>query len=151
MSQCCALKPFVTRRCGHFYPVFFSLSSWRAGTHLLYSCTPLVPLVLPEQQNPAQSSCPGCLWARERGRHLQAEFNPAVLKWDDLSSGFFFFFLYWLSHRPASDFKNIEGRGGERRKEVRQKLSLGSGSDNSPRAETAWAQRSFLCWKEYAS
>lgn len=87
MSQCCTLKPFVTGRYDHFHPVFSSLSSWRAGSHL--SCCL-------NSRTQSKSSCPGCLWARERGRHLQAEFNPVVLKCNELSSGFFFF-LYWLS------------------------------------------------------
>lgn len=70
-----------------FIQLFFTLSSWRAGTHLLYCLN---------GRTQSQSSCPGCLWARERGRYLQTEFNLDVLKWDEVSTGFFSL-LYWLS------------------------------------------------------
>lgn len=144
MSQCCTLKFFVTGRCGYFHPVFFSLSSWRAGSHLSSWLN---------SRTQSKSSCLGCLWARERGRHLQAEFNLADLKWDGLSSGLFFLPLLTLSHRPVSGFKNTGGREGESCPLVLSGRSCpwGMAQTTALQQRQLGAQRNILCWKMYTS
>lgn len=105
--QCCALKPFVMGDVAFYIQVCsVCLSEEQAfpSHHASH----------PKTRAQCKTCCLGCLCGQRREAGTSRwQLSLAVLKWDELSSGYFFLPPVTLSCRPGSDFRITKDRGGE--------------------------------------